>query len=39
MFVYCRIVRWVDEEEERLKSSGENSLHYVILDMRGKLSI
>lgn len=29
-----RILRWIDEEEERLKASGENSLHYVILDMR-----
>ncbi|KAG2287159.1 hypothetical protein Bca52824_046763 [Brassica carinata] len=28
-----RITRWVDEEEERVKTSGENSLQYVILDM------
>ncbi|XP_074316178.1 sulfate transporter 3.1 isoform X2 [Silene latifolia] len=28
-----RIIRWIDEEEERLKSSGEVGLHYVILDM------
>ncbi|KAJ4955958.1 hypothetical protein NE237_012741 [Protea cynaroides] len=28
-----RISRWIDEEEDRLKSSGENSLQYVILDM------
>ncbi|XP_048611818.1 sulfate transporter 3.1-like [Brassica napus] len=30
-----RITRWVDEEEERVKTSGENSLQYVILDMSG----
>ncbi|XP_021770305.1 sulfate transporter 3.1-like [Chenopodium quinoa] len=29
-----RISRWIDDEEERLKSSGETSLRYVILDMR-----
>lgn len=28
-----RISRWIDEEEDRLKSSGETSLQYVILDM------
>uniref|UniRef100_A0A6M2EFE2 STAS domain-containing protein n=1 Tax=Populus davidiana TaxID=266767 RepID=A0A6M2EFE2_9ROSI len=28
-----RIARWVDEEEDKLKSSGETSLQYVILDM------
>ncbi|GLT78586.1 hypothetical protein SLA2020_501160 [Shorea laevis] len=28
-----RISRWIYEEEDRLKSSGEASLHYVILDM------
>lgn len=28
-----RIARWIDEEEDRIKSSGENSLQYVILDM------
>jgi len=28
-----RISRWIDEEEDRLKSSGESSLQYVILDM------
>ncbi|CAK7346538.1 unnamed protein product [Dovyalis caffra] len=28
-----RIARWVDEEEEKLKSSGETTLQYVILDM------
>ncbi|KAJ6412284.1 hypothetical protein OIU84_005360 [Salix udensis] len=28
-----RIARWVDEEEDRLKTSGETSLQYVILDM------
>ncbi len=28
-----RILRWIDEEEDKLKSSGESSLQYVILDM------
>uniref|UniRef100_A0A5B6Z8S2 Putative sulfate transporter 3.1-like n=1 Tax=Davidia involucrata TaxID=16924 RepID=A0A5B6Z8S2_DAVIN len=28
-----RISRWIDEEEEKLKTSGETSLQYVILDM------
>ncbi|XP_042486419.1 sulfate transporter 3.1-like [Macadamia integrifolia] len=28
-----RISRWINEEEDRLKSSGETGLHYVILDM------
>ncbi|XP_057964409.1 sulfate transporter 3.1-like [Malania oleifera] len=28
-----RITRWIDEEEDKLKSSGETSLQYVILDM------
>ncbi|XP_072980589.1 sulfate transporter 3.1-like [Typha angustifolia] len=28
-----RISRWIDEEEEKLKSKGETSLQYVILDM------
>ncbi|KAE8009766.1 hypothetical protein FH972_006182 [Carpinus fangiana] len=28
-----RIARWIDEEEDRIKSSGETSLQYVILDM------
>ncbi|CAH2064352.1 unnamed protein product [Thlaspi arvense] len=28
-----RITRWIEEEEERVKTSGENSLQYVILDM------
>ncbi|KAJ6405662.1 hypothetical protein OIU84_013591 [Salix udensis] len=28
-----RIARWVDDEEVKLKSSGETSLQYVILDM------
>ncbi|CAI9774328.1 unnamed protein product [Fraxinus pennsylvanica] len=28
-----RISRWIDDEEDRLKSSGETSLQYVILDM------
>ncbi|KAJ9543027.1 hypothetical protein OSB04_022734 [Centaurea solstitialis] len=26
-----RIVRWIDDEEDRLKASGENNLQYVIL--------
>ncbi|XWS76356.1 hypothetical protein CRYUN_Cryun01aG0169300 [Craigia yunnanensis] len=28
-----RISRWIDEEEDKLKSTGETSLQYVILDM------
>ncbi|XP_009804926.1 sulfate transporter 3.1-like [Nicotiana sylvestris] len=28
-----RISRWIDEEEDKLKSSGETTLQYVILDM------
>ncbi|KAJ8527242.1 hypothetical protein K7X08_029719 [Anisodus acutangulus] len=28
-----RISRWIDDEEEKLKSSGETTLKYVILDM------
>ncbi|CAN8254715.1 unnamed protein product [Cochlearia groenlandica] len=28
-----RITRWIDEEEERVKASGESSLQYIILDM------
>ncbi|KAF3436259.1 hypothetical protein FNV43_RR23351 [Rhamnella rubrinervis] len=28
-----RITRWIDEEEDRIKSSGETSLQYVVLDM------
>lgn len=34
--IQCRISRWIDEEEDRLKSSAEASLQYVILDMGGK---
>ncbi|KAK9083731.1 hypothetical protein Scep_030202 [Stephania cephalantha] len=34
-----RILRWIDEEEERIKSSGETSLQYVILDMSAVSSI
>uniref|UniRef100_A0A7N0TUK1 STAS domain-containing protein n=1 Tax=Kalanchoe fedtschenkoi TaxID=63787 RepID=A0A7N0TUK1_KALFE len=30
-----RIVRWIDEEEEKLKASGAISLQYVILHMSG----
>jgi hypothetical protein len=36
--ISIRIARWVDEEEDKLKSSGETSLQYVILDMGGKQS-
>ncbi|KAL1547204.1 Sulfate transporter 3.1 [Salvia divinorum] len=28
-----RITRWIDEEEERIKASGETGLQYVVLDM------
>ncbi|KAM6541288.1 hypothetical protein CsatB_005735 [Cannabis sativa] len=28
-----RITRWIDEEEDRIKSSGETSLQYVILNL------
>ncbi|GAV87344.1 Sulfate_transp domain-containing protein/STAS domain-containing protein/Sulfate_tra_GLY domain-containing protein, partial [Cephalotus follicularis] len=28
-----RIARWIDEEEDQLKSRGETSLQYIILDM------
>ncbi|KAL1225117.1 Sulfate transporter 3.2 [Cardamine amara subsp. amara] len=28
-----RIGRWIDEEEDKLRTSGENSLQYIILDM------
>ncbi|XP_022868100.1 sulfate transporter 3.1-like [Olea europaea var. sylvestris] len=31
-----RISRWIDDKEDRLKSSGETSLQYVILEMSGK---
>lgn len=31
-----RIIRWIDDEEDRLKANEETSLHYVILDMRGQ---
>ncbi|KAK9086953.1 hypothetical protein Syun_029347 [Stephania yunnanensis] len=34
-----RISRWIDEEEERIKSSVETSLQYVILDMSAVSSI
>lgn len=38
MYLYYafRIIRWIDEEEDRIKSSGESTLQYVILDMGGK---
>ncbi|KAK7277617.1 hypothetical protein RJT34_22632 [Clitoria ternatea] len=28
-----RIARWIDEEEDRIKSTGDTSLQYVIMDM------
>ena len=31
--VVLRISRWIFEEEDRIKSSGETSLQYVILDI------
>ncbi|KAF8401739.1 hypothetical protein HHK36_012685 [Tetracentron sinense] len=34
-----RISRWIYEEEDKLKSSGETSLQYVVLDMGGVGSI
>ncbi|EOY05768.1 hypothetical protein QUC31_016600 [Theobroma cacao] len=34
-----RISRWIYEEEDRLKSAGETSLHYVILDLSAVGSI
>ncbi|PWA65456.1 sulfate transporter 3,1 [Artemisia annua] len=35
-YIRERISRWVDEEEDRLKCSGENSLQYVVLALSGK---
>lgn len=35
LLVY-RITRWIDDEEDRIKSSGETTLQYVILDMTGE---
>ncbi|KAG1334019.1 sulfate transporter 3.1 [Cocos nucifera] len=34
-----RISRWIDEEEDKLKSKGETSLQYVILDLGAVSSI
>nr|XP_025604671.1 sulfate transporter 3.1 isoform X2 [Arachis hypogaea] len=34
-----RITRWIDEEEDRIKASGLNSLQYVILDMTAVANI
>ncbi|POO02105.1 SLC26A/SulP transporter [Trema orientale] len=34
-----RISRWIYEEEDKLKSSGETSLHYVVLDLSSVGSI
>lgn len=33
VFAAVRISRWIDEEEDKLKATGETSLQYVILDM------
>ena len=37
VYVQCfaRIGRWIDEEEEKLRKSEENSLQYIILDLSG----
>jgi len=32
----CRVMRWVHDEEDRIKSSGGLSLQHVILDMGGE---
>ncbi|KAK7824478.1 sulfate transporter 3.1 [Quercus suber] len=32
-YLHFRIARWIDEEEDRIKSTGETSLQYFILDM------
>ncbi|KAG7028882.1 Sulfate transporter 3.1 [Cucurbita argyrosperma subsp. argyrosperma] len=34
-----RLSRWITDEEERIKSSGETSLQYIILDLSGVSSI
>jgi len=34
--VVHRIIRWIDEEENRIKDTGETSLQYVIMDMSGE---
>lgn len=36
-FATYRILRWVREEEERIKASNESTLKCIILDMTGKL--
>ncbi|KAL9227531.1 hypothetical protein vseg_003211 [Gypsophila vaccaria] len=28
-----RVIRWIDDEEDRLKSSGENNLRFVVFDL------
>jgi len=33
-----RILRWIDEEEERTQGKGEMGVQYVVLDMGGELS-
>ena len=37
--VGCRIARWVDEEEDKLKASGGARLQFVVLDLGGKWRI
>lgn len=32
---FDRIGRWIDEEEDKLRTSGDNNLQYIILDMSG----
>ncbi|XP_057519675.1 sulfate transporter 3.1-like [Amaranthus tricolor] len=34
-----RILRWIDDEEDKLKTNGEIDLHHVILDMRAVVCI
>ncbi|CAO2826503.1 unnamed protein product [Amaranthus hypochondriacus] len=34
-----RILRWIDDEEDKLKANGEIGLHHVILDMRAVVCI
>ena len=34
----CRILRWIREDEERIKATNDSPLKCVILDMTGTLS-
>jgi hypothetical protein len=34
--IFYRISRWIDEEEDRIKSTEETSLKYIIMDMSGE---